>query len=314
MKFRVAGALSIVLVTVLSGCANQKFVVKPVLVAEFEPIAVPSATETFVYVIRGSQFQGGGRSIEVAVNDKAHAKLGNGTHTFIRMDSGVNTVSLLQSGNAFMFKRVDHRPGEIVFLYMDYGIGTLNEARGELGKTMIQETRYRASYPEPEETDVTNGITLNPGWLELEFMKQSASLAPDSDHGVVTIARPGIEFKEAVVDVWSGTDGLVGSLTGESAVQVKLPAGRHRFFSFVNSLYSVEIDVSAGEFRYVELTVERGFSRAIVSMTIPSDQSMAESWVENLELRSIDSERKMAPEVAERISRGFEKLKSLEGY
>jgi hypothetical protein len=56
-----------------------------------------------------------GRNILIGVDDAIYAELSNKTHSFLKLESGINTISLVQSGNSFAFKTVDFTPGETVF-------------------------------------------------------------------------------------------------------------------------------------------------------------------------------------------------------
>ena len=313
MKYWKAFVLLVLFIS-LASCANQTFTVKPDLVANFKPIATPTDSETYVYVIRGSQFKGGGRDINVGVNDVLLAELSNASHTFLKLRSGINTISLVQSGRAFAYKTIDNRAGEIVFIYLDYEVGTLSEARSELGKSMVQETKYEAAYSTSKSTSALTGVIMNPGWLGLDYMKADrAPLSPDDKHGVVTIARPGIEFKQAILDVWSDSEGLIGSLTGESVIQVKLPAGKHRISTYLHQLSTVELSITEGENYYIQLKLDRGYSGSKISMSIVPNDNISQKWVEKLELNSINSVEAGKPQVAERVSAGLAKLQSLQG-
>jgi len=297
------------------GCANQTFTVKPELVASFEARGNPTDSETHVYVIRGSQSQGGGRNVLIGVNDAIYGALSNKTHSFLKLESGINTISLVQSGNAFSYMPVDFRPGETVFIYMDYEVGTLSEARPPLGKTMVQETNFKAPYTEAKKSSDLNAISLNPGWLDLDFMKEGeAVVSGDSGYGVITIGRPGVEFKRAILDMWIESSGLIGSLSGESFVQVKVPAGKHKIFAYLRELSMVEIDVVPNQNYYVEARLVRGYSGSKLELTPVlegASDSYPETWTTSLEHKVLDSQKTNLPEVKKRIEMGLSKFEEI---
>lgn len=299
------------------GCANQTFTVKPELVASFEARGNPTESETHVYIIRGSQAQGGGRSVLIGVNDSIYGALGNKTHSFLKLKSGINTISLVQSGSAFSYIPLDFRSGETVFIYMDYEVGSLIEARPQLGKTMVQETNFKVPSSEVKVNSALNAISLNPGWLDLNYMIEGEKLlSGDSEHGVVTIARPGVEFKKAILDMWVDGLGLVGSLSGESFVQMRVPVGKHKIFAHLRELSVLEIDVAPNQNYYVEARLARGYSGSNLELSSVSEGtsgSYPETWTKTLEHKVLNSEKASFPEVKKRIEIGLAKFEEIIG-
>jgi hypothetical protein len=73
---------------------------------------------------------------------------------------------------------------------VDYKIGGLNEARPSLGKTMVQETYFKAPYAEPIKSSDLNSISLNPSWLDLDYMEEGKGVvSADSEYGVINVAH-----------------------------------------------------------------------------------------------------------------------------
>ena len=297
------------------GCANQTFTVKPDLVDSFEALDTPTDSETHVYVIRGSQYQGGGRKVLIGVNDVIHGALGNKTHSFLKLESGVNTISLIQSNSVFSSIPLDNRPKETVFIYLDYEVGSLTEARPQLGKTMVQETNFIAPYDEVKENASLNDIIFNPGWLDLNYMKMGTVLVSgDDEYGVITIARPGVKFKQALFDIWSENTGLIGSLSGESFIQVRVPVGKNKIFTFLGELSAVEIDVSANNNYYVEARFVSGLLGTKLELIQVSEEVAGHSsnaWTTSLDYKALDLEKANLPNVKERIEMGMAKYNEI---
>ena len=116
------------------------------------PVATPAQDqETTVYLIREKKFVGGGRDVWVALNDKVVAAMDNGGHVVLKLKPGLNTLNGVQAKAGFAYTTVDDRPGETVYLLMEYLGGKITEVAAEQGLTLVKETK-------PQQVLAENGL------------------------------------------------------------------------------------------------------------------------------------------------------------
>jgi hypothetical protein len=302
----------------ISSCGTvATYDVKPDLVKEFKLLSPPNKDETLIYVIRGSAPTGGWRLVDVGVNQKVKAQLGDSTHTFFKVKSGINTIGLIQSGRAFTYLALDNRPGETVFLYLDYEVGTLTEARDQLGKTMVQETTFTEKLSQEKVTEAMAGVLLNPGWLKLDYMMEGINTQNGrvDNTSIISIVRPGIEFKQAILDFWSDNKGLLGFLGGESYLQIRVKPGTHKIYTYLNQLSVVSIDVQPNNHYVLKVDFQRGFGKTKTKLTpvnAVEDINKVKNWFSTLSLKTPNLDKLNRPEVLLRSDQGKNYLEGID--
>ncbi len=249
----------------LTGCATT-YKADPKLVAKYQAPPPPAADQTHVYVVRGSNFQGGARGLWVAVNDKVVADLPNGSHVLLKLPAGINTVHGVQGTAGVGFCAVDNRPGETVFLQFDYAKGKTVEVARDLGVSMVMQTKAVAPLAEPRRNDAYDNLLLNPGALGLDLVTQGGeALAPDAQSAVVTFYRGGGVTAELSYSIWSDS-AYLGSLTGNSYFQVRLPPGSHTFVARSERFSIVRADLEAGKHYAIDQSVGMGWNQPYVRL------------------------------------------------
>lgn len=255
---------------ILSACSATSYVVDPEIVNSFvDKPAVPNE-KTGVYIIRGNNFQGGARSVWIASNDKVLASLPNDSNVYLTLDSGLNTVHMVQSLAALGHVSVDNMPGKTVFLALDYIQGAIKKIEPDLGKTMVMQTKAIEPLSEVRENTAYGNTLLNPGTLDYELMTSTQDdLMSDDEHAVVTFYRQDALIGQIAFDVWS-TESYVGSLKGGEYFQVKLKAGQHSFISKAETYSVLNTELEANKSYAIELRVGMGWNMARAKL-VPVD-------------------------------------------
>lgn len=257
-------ALVVMLLALATGCATT-YKVEPELVADFKPESTPKSDDTYVYVIRQENFQGGGRSVWVALDDEVVGRLGSGEHMLIKTKAGIHTVNLVQSLVGFGYQEVDNRDGETVFLYFSIGEG-MKEVDADLGKSMVMQTKQSAPIDEVTHNDGYDNGLLNPSRLGIATMtKADELLTPSADNAVVTIFRDKDLIAEIPFGIWN-QDGWIGDLKGGEYTQVQLAPGKHRFIGLGESYAALEAMLEAGKEYIVQLHIGMGWNEADVDV------------------------------------------------
>jgi hypothetical protein len=254
---------------VMLGCATT-YKADPNLNSKYSPPPPPAADQTSIYIIRGSNFVGGARSVWVAVNDKAVAALSNGSHVLLRVKSGVNTVNIVQNLAGLAFVPIDNRPGETVFLSLDYVHGGLREVSKDLGISMVMNTKAMEPLADARpNTGYDDGI-LNPGFLGFPIMKAGGEkIEPDANSAVITFVRPGTLAKNTPFSIWSETD-FVGNIKGDSFFQARVTPGHHVFIARAEHYAVLNADVAPGKNYFVQFEVNYGWNEGHVKI-LPLD-------------------------------------------
>ncbi len=278
------------MVLLLSGCATS-YKVDPELVSQFKPEATPTEEQTFVYVIRGSNFAGAARGLWVAANENVVADLSNGSHALLKLDSGINSVHLVQGLAGIGFAKVDNRPGETVYLAIDYVKGETKEVEHDLGATMVMKTSKAKDIGAPRKNDAYDNLLVNPSLLGFPVMKESNQpMKADDDSAVINFYRMETLIGQVPFDIWS-EQGYVGSTTSGTYFQVRVKPGKHTFVALSERYSVLEADVEAGKEYVVEFDVDMGWNQAHVQL-LPMDAAESaktiSKWQAKAKLMAVD--------------------------
>ena len=297
----------------LSGCSTT-YKIEPDLVKNFKPEATPSKDETFVYVIRGSNFQGGARGLWVAANENVVADLSNGSHTLLKLKTGLNSIHMVQGLAGFGFAAVDNKPGETVYLAIDYTTGKLKDVGFELGASMVMQTNRAKDIGAPRHNDAYDNLLVNPSLLNFPVMKKTEQLMkPDDKSAVINFYRMETLIKDVPFDIWS-QEGYIGSTKGDQYFQVRVAPGKHTFVALSERYSVIDAEVEAGKEYNVEFDVDMGWNQAHVQM-LPlepkkSKKSIAK-WQKKAELVAVDKTVIESEEFSERVEMAREYLKKI---
>ena len=80
-------------------------------------------------MIRQDTVLGAAQGLWVACNDRYIADLSAGSYTYFKTKADINTINLRQMQIPIFFKNVDFRPGETVFLFLEYAKGSMKLIR-----------------------------------------------------------------------------------------------------------------------------------------------------------------------------------------
>ena len=139
------------------------------------PVAVESGDQdTTVYLIREKKFVGGGRDVWVALNDKVVAAMDNGGHVVLKLKPGLNTLNGVQAKAGFAYAAVDDRPGETVYLLMQYLGGKITEVPAEQGLALVKDTKPQQVLAETRPNDGYDNLLVNPELLGLGLIASNA--------------------------------------------------------------------------------------------------------------------------------------------
>ena len=157
-----------------------------------------------------------------------------GSYTYFKTKADINTINLRQMQIPIFFKNVDFRPGETVFLFLEYAKG-FYEVDKDVGKTMVMQYNKIEEANNPEKNvDYVIGL-MNPGIVDLRLMKETAAVPePDANHGTVTFLRLQDFGAAFPIGIWN-QDGFLGDIQGQSQFTVRLWPGEHFFIA--NSRY-----------------------------------------------------------------------------
>lgn len=299
-------------VLLLSGCATS-YKVDPELVSKFKPEATPTQEQTFVYVIRGSNFTGAARGLWIAANENVVADLSNGSHALLKLDSGINSVHMVQGLVGYGFAKIDNRPGETVYLAIDYVKGETKEVDHDLGATMVMKTSKAKEIGSPRKNDAYDNLLVNPSRLGFPVMKESDTpIIADRDSAVINFYRMETLIGQVPFDVWS-EQGYVGSTTSGTYFQVRVKPGKHTFVALSERYSVLEANVEAGKEYVVEFDVDMGWNQAHVQL-LPIDANESaktiEKWHSKAKLMEVDPEVLQQDAFKQRLEMGKNYLKS----
>ncbi|MBV1914783.1 MAG: DUF2846 domain-containing protein [Pseudomonadales bacterium] len=302
------------LAVLLTGCATT-YKADSTLIKDFKRADVPT-DKTGLYVIRGSNFVGAARGLWVAVNDSVVADLSNGSHVYLELDAGLNTLHFVQGKSGHGYLAIDNKPGET--LYAKFGYATDNLAMildSGLGQTMVMKTSKVMPLIEKRNNDAYDNLVINPGLLSYPIMIESPELlTTDKDHALVRFYRPETLIADIAFDIWN-QDGYVGSTKGGTYFSAKLLPGHHVFISKSERYSVLDAELEAGKEYAVELDVGMGWNQAHIKL-LPMDLStekgnqQAMKWRENLKATLLNQELIESDAMAKRIKTGFEYLEN----
>lgn len=295
--------LSSVIAGMVTGCASVPTVDQATLDA-YKPETVPGADETVVYVFRQSAFLGAAVTISVGVNDQWIADLGSGSYCMTKIAAGVVTLTLSQGSIPVFFLNLDDRPGEIVYVYLEYTKGKTYEIPQEQAVPMILNFTQKENFDEEKPNPAYATAMINPGLMKIDPMVPSAdSMKPDADTAVITFVRAS-DFAEAfAVGIWN-SDGFLGDLKGKKYFQVRVPPGKHTFFGKGEHWSVLEATVDAGKEYFVQVTYTMGWSQGhvrLLPVTAETDQDTLDEWIGGSERIKLD-ETKITEAVSKRLS------------
>lgn len=307
--------LGFILLTV---ACSTTYKVEPELIQKFKPESVPTQEQTFVYVIRGSNFQGGARGAWVASNENVVAGLPNGSHVLLKLNAGINSLHMVQELVGFGYTRVDNRPGETIYYEIDYAKGEMKEISYELGVSMIMQTKKAKSIGEGRRNDAYDNLLVNPSLLGFSVMKETeGALTVDEKTAVINFYRMETLIGSVPFDIWS-EDGFVGSTTSGTNFQIRVSPGKHTFLALSERYSVLEANVEAGKEYVVEFDVDMGWNQAHVQLLPVDVKKSAKSiknWQAKAKLMAVDMDVVMQDEfqyrarlAEEYLSKQYEKV------
>jgi hypothetical protein len=281
--------LLILYLVVLSACASTPTVDQQLVKQYTLPVAL-GEDETLVYVIRQNAFLGAARGLYVALNDRIVANVRTGQYCFFKVTDDINTINLEQTV-PFGYYRIDHRPGEVVYLYFEMTSGNFYELPQEEGITMVMTSSRAEDLDGPiNNNGYTSGI-FNPGFVNLSLMKATnADLRPDSENATITFIRPQSYAKEMVFGIW-GEEQFLGNLAGETYFEIKVPAGTYYFLGKSEHFSILKADVETGKQYFVKVAASMGWTQAhirLLPVTKEKGQDQIQKWRQRCKRMTLD--------------------------
>ena len=281
------------------------------------PVAAPAQDqETTVYLIREKKFVGGGRDVWVALNDKVVAAMDNGGHVVLKLKPGLNTLNGVQAKAGFAYTTVDHRPGETVYLLMEYLGGKIIEVAAEQGLALVEKTKPQQVLAETRPNDGYDNLLVNPELLGLGLIATTAEpMSPDAQSAVINVYRPAKLIAEIPFSLWS-REGYAGSLRGGQYMQLRVAPGKHTFVAFSERLSVLNATVEAGKEYAVEFDVGMGWNQAhikLLPVTLSAEAAKVDGWKAKLARVGVNNDALQQPRVAPRLAAGLDHLKAIEG-
>lgn len=294
----------LLIVILFTSACSTTYKIEPDLVKQFKPEAVPSQEQTFVYVIRGSNFQGGARGLWLAANENVVADLPNGSHTLLKLDSGINSLHMVQGLAGFGYAKVDNKPGETVYLAIDYIKGEMKEINHDLGVSMIMQTKKAKDIGNPRNNDAYDNLLVNPSLLGFPVMKEAKKqIKPDDKTAVINFYRMETLIGKVPFDIWS-ENGYLGSTTSGTYFQIRVNPGKHTFLARSERYSVLEANVEAGKEYIVEFDVDMGWNQAHVQILPINTKKSAKTikkWQGKAKLMTVDMDIIKQDEFQQRI-------------
>ena len=245
-------------ISILTSCASLPKADLSLISKYKSPVSV-GEQDTLIYVIRQSTMKGAIYSVWVANNENYVAELSSGQYAYFKVKSGINTVSVKMAGMTFSFKNVDVRPGETVFLFIDFSKDfkeIFYEINNDIGKTLVMD--YRESKPinkTEKTTDYLMGL-YNPAIYGVNPMKEAKTESepePDVANATVTFLRPQDKSgwtQPLIPGIWSN-DRFIGNLDYHKRLTIKLAQGKYTFMTGTKFNAFLKADIQAGKKYYI---------------------------------------------------------------
>jgi len=246
--------------------------------ADAAVVAPPADDETLIYVIREGRMLGAAVGHWIAINDQTVARLKSDKHAVIRAKAGLITLNLANSGVPVFSAAIDDRPGETVYLKWRMGDKELTELDEAAAAKFLRKTKpmdpIEAPLPNAEEIFVL----INLSRLGFDLM-QSASepIAPDAEHGVITIFRRK-EADKIDLGVWN-EQGFVGTLGANEAVSIAVTPGTHFFLAGNVGTSLLKAEVEAGKRYYAWLDYGKMLGRVRLTPVSTSESKELQKWL-----------------------------------
>ncbi|RLC07265.1 MAG: hypothetical protein DRI57_26175 [Deltaproteobacteria bacterium] len=205
--------------------------------------------------------------------------------------AGVLTVNLLQGNMPLAHYPLDNRPGETVYLYSEYPKWDVYEVPKDQAIAMITKFTKRETLPTPKPNQRYTTTLMNPGVVGLKLMKPTSSeLKPDSEHAIITFVRASGFARNFDIGIWNKS-GLLGTLTGKTYFQIRVPPGRHWFFGKSEHWSVVDAEVEAGKNYYIQVALSMGMTQGHVRLLpVSSDKQKRKlgEWIDASSLMTLD--------------------------
>jgi len=254
--------------------------------------------DTQIYVFRQKAMLGAMMTVSVGVNDRLVAQLKSSSYCMFKEKAGPITVNILQANMPIASVAVDQRPGELVFLSLDYKRGTLTEITRSSGLDLLKKYKEMPNLTIPKPNPAYVVGLMNPGSIDQSLMKTSeVLLQPDADHAVITFVGDYKKFQTIPVGIWTENK-FLGSLNGHSLFQIKVAPGKHMFFGKYEHWSVLEAQVEAGKNYYAQVTISRGWTQAhvrIIPVKQDFEQSVIDNWMRYSEWLVFDEQNLKSP-------------------
>ncbi len=269
--------------------------------------------DTRIYVFRQKSMVGAIMTVSVGVDDKLIAQLKSSTYCEFTERAGSITVAILQANMLVDFFAVDQRPGESVFLSLDYKRATLTEIPRSRGLELLKSYKEMPILAVPKPNPAYVSTLMNPGLIDSNLMNRSDGvLSPDAEHAVITFVGDYKykTFKTVPLGIWM-EGAFLGSLKGHSLFQVKVNSGRHLFFSKYAEWSVLEAELEAGKTYYAQVKMTRGGNQPHVNL-IPvkrdTGQPVIDAWMREFEQLTFDRQN-LRNSMEERLATAFPFIK-----
>ena len=290
--------------------------VKPDLIKNFVEPEV-TANKAGLYIIRGANRAYRSRKIWAAVNESVVASMTNGSHVYVELDAGRNTLNFVMQKVGFGYLSIDCKPGEVIYAKIDFGNTYSTEIiNKDIGQTMVMETSKVEPLAKKRRNDGYDNLLVNPGTLGYPIMKEfSDDITADENHAVVRFFRPKSKCWICPwlnFDIWN-QDGYVGTSKDGHYFVVKLKPGSHTFYTFsgkyrklgatlaANNEYAVEIDVY-DNYSFPNIRLEP------VNLSSSSGRVQAKAWRKKLKATCINKEAIESDPASSQIKKSFDFL------
>ncbi len=252
-----------VLILGLSGCGA---ITSPNLdlVKQYKQPVQVEENETLVYVIRESAFAGGARGLWIGHNKHIVGDIGSGEYVYFKVPKGINTINAVQAKTGFGYYAVDATESkEPVFIKYEYTTGQVIRLSKEMGITYAMNYKTGKQLNNEVYNDgYEKGVMNLAMFSELNIMsKANELLQPDENTSIITFMKPSEFARNARFSIWSDSS-LVGNLYANDYFQVRVPAGKHYFYTRGQVYYALEANIVAGKNYAVELDISMGWTEA----------------------------------------------------